>query len=54
MKFIKLLLIGFLLSDAIPSYSEDILIGTIESSEESKIDQLKKIVVTASRAETKL
>ena len=54
MKFIKLLLIGFLLSDAIPSYSEDILIGTIESSEESKIDKLKKIVVTASRAETKL
>ena len=54
MKFIKLLLIGFLLSDAIPSYSEDILIGTIESSEGSKIDQLEKIVVTASRAETKL
>jgi outer membrane receptor protein involved in Fe transport len=54
MKSIKLLLVSFLLSLANLSYAEAEAIGAIESPQESKVGQLEKIVVTASRSDARL
>ena len=54
MKLIKLLLIGFLLSEASLSYSEEIDIKSIRNNLEPKDTKLEKIVVTASRADARL
>ncbi len=54
MKPIKLLLIGFLLAETTLSYSEEIIIKTLKTPQESKVDQLEKIVVTASRSDARL
>ena len=53
MKLIKLLLIGFLLSEASLSYSEEIDIKSIRDNLEPKDTKLEKIVVTASRADAR-
>ena len=54
MKSIKLLLVSFLLSLANLSYAEAEAIRAIELPQESKVDQLEKIVVTASRSDARL
>ena len=54
MKLIKLLLIGFLLSEVSFSYSEEIDIKSIRDNLEPKDTKLEKIVVTASRADARL